>query len=142
MNIQFDTAFKIFVDLYGMPNWETNPKDGQKREEIIDMWSENLKRYTVDQVKQAAYRVYKFSKSRSFPTLNHLLAELSQHQPDENLSPQQEADRCYVYLLNHGHEPMHASRTIYDLYGVKKGGYEPKNDPVYISNPQIYKRKV
>ena len=142
MNIQFETAFQIFTDIYGMPNWEVKPKEGQDRDEIIRSWCEALKPYTVAEVKTAAYKVVKFGKVRSFPTLSHILSELDTFHREQEGSVTDEADRCFLYLLSHGIETIDACRTIYDLYGVKKGGYEPKNDPVYMGFSNIYKRKA
>ncbi len=142
MNMQFEAVFGIFSDIYGMPNWETKPKEGQDRDEIIRRWSEALKPYTVEQVKTAAYKVVKFGKVRTFPTISHVLSELDNMQAEQQITSDEEADKCYVYLLNHGVEQDQASRTIYDLYGVKKGGFEPIKDTVYMAFPNIYKRKA
>lgn len=77
-NIQFETAFQVFTDIYGLPKWEEAPKEGQNKEKIIETWCNELKGYTVEQVKEACFKVIRWGKIKTFPTLSHLLAQLSE----------------------------------------------------------------
>lgn len=80
MSVQFEEAFNRFVDVYGLPVWEEKPKSGQSREEIVRMWENELRGFTVEQVRSACYRVIRFKKNMSFPTISHLMAQLVDEQ--------------------------------------------------------------
>jgi len=129
MNIQFEAVFKIFVDIYGVPPWEAKPKEGQNREEIISLWCDELKGYTIDQVKRAAYSVAKFKKSSSFPTISHLMAELVNEKREACSAP----EAVYRELLASKFETDKTNdekrricqEAIYATHGICVDGYIP-----------------
>lgn len=84
MSMQFHEAFKIFSDVYGYPKWEVDPKEGQSKDEIVKMWQEELRPYSVGQVKTACYKVVKYRKAMTFPTISHLMSQLVDIKPESN----------------------------------------------------------
>lgn len=128
MNEQFSTAFNIFKDFYGEPTWNTNPKDGQDPTKIIEKWCEELKGYTVDQIRQACAWVTRKRRVMTFPTLDVLLCELSDKEKQvDNKSEQQ---TCLSALLNHQPpiDELVIQRTMWKLYQFKYNGYDPESD--------------
>ena len=131
MNEQFRTAMSVLSDIYGYPQWETNTKDGQNADEIAKLWSEELSQYTPEQVKSACYRVIKFRKSMTFPTISHIMAELVDEKKKEEYSLEignvKAAQKMYAYLISNSSTPKLASqRTIWNLYQVSVDGYNPQ----------------
>jgi hypothetical protein len=76
MSENYRTAMRIFVDFYGQPNWETKTKEGQSPEEIRKIWIDELNGYAEYQVKEACYRMCKYRKVMTFPTISHVMAQL------------------------------------------------------------------
>lgn len=68
-----DVAINTFVELYGFPKWE---KDGQSIEEIKRIWEEELKGYSDEQIKIACYKLFRYRKTMTFPTISQLIAML------------------------------------------------------------------
>lgn len=131
MSVQFEEAFNRFVDVYGLPAWEEKPKSGQSREEIVRMWEDELKRFTVEQVRSACYRVIRFKKNMSFPTISHLMAQLVDEPVAEDKSSSA-AWKAYHDLkqfpcprLTPEQNEMAVLRTIYRVYGVCLNGFDP-----------------
>lgn len=131
MSVQFEEAFNRFVDVYGLPAWEEKPKSGQSREEIVRMWETELKPFTVEQVRQACYRVIRFKKNMSFPTISHLMAQLVDEQTEADKSPDA-ALKAYHELMQYPHPRLTAAqnelavlRTIYRVYGACLNGFDP-----------------
>jgi hypothetical protein len=69
----FDIAIKRLTDLYGNPNW---CKDGQDIEEIKKIWESELNGYSEEQIKEACYKLFRFRKTMTFPTISQLMAML------------------------------------------------------------------
>lgn len=133
MSNQTEVAMKIFSDVYGYPNWEVKAKEGQNALEIMKIWEEELRQYTPEQVKLACYRVVKYRKAQSFPTISHLMAELVDEEKKEDCSIQvgnvKEAKKMYSYIITHGNSSKLASqRTIWNLYQVEVDGYNHETD--------------
>lgn len=76
-------AFGIFVDIYGNPSFITKPKAGQSQEEVFAVWDKELENYSEIQIKDACYRIVKYKKSMTFPTISHILAELVGEEKEE-----------------------------------------------------------
>ena len=131
MNEQFNAAFAIFTDFYGEPKWNTDPKSGQSPAKIIEKWCEELKGYTIEQIRQACAWVTRKRRVMTFPTLDVLLCELSdkEKQVDKN----SETQRCLRELLNH--EPpfydLAIQRTMWRLYRFKYKDYNPETDLIH-----------
>ena len=68
-----DIAINTFVELYGFPKWE---KDGQSIEEIKKIWEGELKDYSDEQIKIACYKLFRYRKTMTFPTISQLMAML------------------------------------------------------------------
>lgn len=133
MNEQFKTAMGVLSDIYGYPQWETNTKDGQNADEIAKLWSKELSQYTPEQVKSACYRVIKFRKSMTFPTISHIMAELvDEKKKDEyslDIGNVKEAQKMYAYLINNSTvDKLASQRTIWNLYQVEVDGYKHEED--------------
>lgn len=133
MNDQTNVALRILSDIYGYPQWEKNTKDGQNADEIIKIWAEELGNYTIEQVKNACYRVAKFRKSMTFPTISHIMAELVDEKKKDEYSLEtgnvKAAQKMYAYLINNSSAPKLASqRTIWNLYHVEVDGYKQEED--------------
>lgn len=128
MNNQTDTAIKIFTDLYGLPKWLKDEKEGQDSEKMIELWDNELKDYTPEQVKVACYRVAKYKKSNTFPSLSHILAELVDEDKQENEGD--ECQKCLRALIKK--EPpfsdLAVQRTMWRLYKFKYKDYNPDED--------------
>ena len=128
MNIQTETAIKIFNDIYGYPKWQKEAKDGQNYEEIIKLWDGELKDYTVQQVKTACYHIIKYRKNMTYPTISHLLAELVDEEKVD--IKEHDAQRCLKNLL--AHNPPFSEKviqwTMWKLYKFKYNGYEPEEE--------------
>ena len=71
--MKFDIAFKILTDLYGYPKWD---KNGQSIDEIEKIWEEELNGYTDAQIKDACYKLFRYRKTMTFPTISQLMAML------------------------------------------------------------------
>ena len=71
--MKFEKAFEVLVDLYGMPNWQ---KEGQSMEKIKGIWEEELKGYSDEQIKEACYRLFRYRKTMTFPTISQLMSML------------------------------------------------------------------
>lgn len=130
MNIQFETAFDILSNYYGLPNWEVKPKEGQSRDEIVKVWCCELKPYTVEQVKEACYWLTRKKKTMTFPSINVLMNELFNSKKEG--AQEEEAKRVYRMMREQkGFDERYkicAQRAIYDVYGVCMEGYDPKAD--------------
>ena len=128
MSQQTETAMKVFSDVYGYPAWETKTKDGQNVQEIMKIWEDELKDYTPEQVKQACYRVVKYRKAQTFPTISHLMAELCDQ--EKYIDKTDEVHLCLRELLKHTppFSDIAIQRTMWRLYQFKYLGYEPEND--------------
>ena len=129
-NIQFETAFDILSNYYGLPNWEVKPKEGQSRDEIVKVWCDELKGYTVDQVKEACYWLTRKKKTMTFPSINVLMNELFSAKKENN--PNEEAGRVYRMIRERQNYDekykICAQRAVYDVCGVCMEGYDPKTD--------------
>lgn len=128
MNKQFETAFAIFRDFYGEPKWNTDPKDGQDPEKIIEKWCEELKGYSVDQIRQACAWITRKRRVMTFPTLDVLLCELSDK--EKTINEGNERDKTLKMLLSH--EPkfddLTIQRTMWTVFGERYMGYDPETD--------------
>ena len=128
MNIQTQTAMNILSDIYGYPKWDKEAKEGQSPEKIIEVWDKELSGYTQDQVKQACYRLVKYRKAMTFPTISHMMSELvdEEHKIDTN----DETQKALRELINHQppFSDLAIQRTMWSLYGFKYLGYDPDND--------------
>lgn len=128
MNNQTDIAIKIFTDLYGLPKWLKDEKEGQDSEKMIELWDNELKDYTPEQVKVACYRVAKYKKSNTFPSLSHILAELVDEDKQENEGD--ECQKCLRALIKR--EPpfsdLAIQRTMWQLYNFSYLGYDAEKD--------------
>lgn len=128
MNKQFETAFAIFRDFYGEPKWNTDPKDGQDPEKIIEKWCEELKVYSVDQIRQACAWITRKRRVMTFPTLDVLLCELSDK--EKEVDDANAKEKTLKMLLSH--EPrfddLVIQRTMWKVFGEKYMGYDPEKD--------------
>lgn len=138
-NLQFKEAFEILSNYYGYPNWENNPKEGQKRDDIIDSWSKELSSYTVSDIKNACFWLVKKKKTMTFPSLSVLLNELFLTKKDERIA-QTDALIMYNFLMNNKNEKLShdlnklsSQRAIYRIYEVEVDGYCHKEDTGYQS---------
>lgn len=118
----------ILSDIYGYPKWDKEAKEGQSPEKIIEVWDKELSGYTQDQVKQACYRLVKYRKAMTFPTISHMMSELvdEEHKIDTN----DETQKALRELINHQppFSDLAIQRTMWSLYGFKYLGYDPDND--------------
>lgn len=132
MSQQYEVAVKILSDIYGYPKWEVNTKDGQNIQEIVKLWEQELGNYSVEQVKDACYRIAKYRKAQTFPTLSHLLAELVEEKKNNGynleVKNEREAQKMYSYLITHGMSKLASQRTIWSLYQVEIDGYNHEKD--------------
>jgi len=128
MNEQSRTAFNIFTDFYGEPKWMKDPKDGQNPETIIQQWSDELKGYTIDQIRQACAWITRKRRVMTFPTLDVLLCELSDKERDQDSDDlTKRANKAYQDgLLKYPNLPKEThQKIIYDAFGVCVNGYKP-----------------
>jgi len=133
MSQQYEVAVKIFSDIYGYPKWETKTKEGQNIQEIIKLWDAELCHYSVEQVRDACYRIVKYRKAQTFPTLSHILAELVEEKKTDEYTIEvgnvKAAQKMYAYLITHGNGNKIASqRTIWKIYQVEVDGYNHETD--------------
>lgn len=128
MSLQTEVAMKILSDVYGYPSWETKTREGQNAQEIIKIWESELKCYTVEQVKQACYRLFKYRKTQTFPTISHLMAELCDQEKSER--KEDSAQKCLKELIQHKPllNDLSIQRTMWKLYQFKYLGYDPEKD--------------
>lgn len=126
MNAQFETAFNIFRDFYGEPRWITEPKDGQNPDTIIDRWCEELKNYTIEQIRQACAWITRKRRVMTFPTLDVLLCELSDKEKASN--SENVVQSCLKTLINAGYSDLLIQRTMWKIYGFKYKDYKPEED--------------
>jgi hypothetical protein len=126
MNEQSRTAFNIFTDFYGEPKWMKEPKDGQNPETIIQQWSDELKGYTIDQIRQACAWITRKRRVMTFPTLDVLLCELSDKEKTSN--PDNEVQSCLKTLIGEGFSDLAIQRTMWKTYGFKYKDYQPEKD--------------
>lgn len=68
-----DIAINTFIELYGVPHWE---KEGQSIDEIKKLWEKELNDYSEEQIKTACYKLFRFRKTMTFPTISQLMAML------------------------------------------------------------------
>lgn len=123
MNIQTETAMRIFTDIYGMPNWEKNVKEGQSPSEIIKLWDDELSGYTEQQVKNACYKLAKFRKVMTFPTISHLMSELCDE--DKDVKTDNQVQFVLKALLNNKElSELAIQRTMWNLYKYSYNGYK------------------
>lgn len=128
MNEQTSMAMRILSDIYGYPQWEKNTKDGQNADEIIKLWSDELGHYTTEQVKQACYRLAKYRKAMTFPTISHLMAELCDEEKEKDTET--EPQRVLKEVLNH-QPPFDddvIQRVMWMSYRIKYKDYDPNSD--------------
>lgn len=126
MSQQTETAMKIFSDVYGYPVWEVKAKEGQNALEIMKIWEDELKKYTPEQVKQACYRVVKYRKAQTFPTISHLMAELCEEEKVVDTTDEQK--RVLKELVTHN-PPLQdeaIQKVMWDIYGFSYKGYKPE----------------
>lgn len=71
-----DVVIPTLSGLYGAPDWLIKPKKDQKPELIIQQWAEKLGDYSKEQLETACLEVFKWNKSRSFPTMVTIQAQL------------------------------------------------------------------
>jgi len=128
MRIQTQTAMNILTDIYGYPKWEKETKDGQSYDKIIELWDNELSEYTPEQIKTACYRLIKYRKAMTFPTISHLMSELVDE--EKNYDDKNEQQRVLAELLNRQppFDDLAIQRTMWSLYGMKYKGYEPELD--------------
>ena len=117
MNIQTETAIKIFTDLYGEPIWINNPKENQEPAKIIKLWDEELSGYTVEQVKQACYKVAKRKRSMTFPTINHIMVELA-YEEKENQQDIGTSEATISLLKRNGYSDEVIDRVVFRLHNI------------------------
>lgn len=137
-NRQFRVAFEILSAYYGLPKWESNPKEGQSRDEIVNTWCCELSKYTVDQVREACYWLTRRIRTMAFPTIAVLMNELLNKEP-ENIEKEKEPYRLYNHLLRHSGltlssptiEKLTSQRAIYRIYELEVDGYRYKEDTGY-----------
>ena len=130
MNIQTQTAMEILSDIYGYPKWDKEAKEGQSPEKIIELWDKELSGYTSDQVKQACYRLVKYRKAMTFPTISHLMSELVDE--EHKIDAGDEAQRVLRELINHQppFDEIAIQRTMWSLYGYSYNGYDNEKNKV------------
>lgn len=124
--MQYEIAFKIFSDVYGYPAWETKTKEGQNAQEIIKIWEEELKKYKPEQVKQACYRVVKYRKAQTFPTISHLMAELCE---EEKVVDEKDKEKRVLRELLNQNPPLSENviqKVMWDMYKFSYNGYNPE----------------
>ena len=128
MNVQFETAYAILRDFYGEPQWLENPKAGQSTDAIIEKWCEELKGYSIDQIRQACAWLTRKRRVMSFPSLDVLLCELSDKEKTEDSS--NESQRVLREMINHQPplDEIVIQRTMWRLYGIKYLDYDPEKD--------------
>jgi len=128
MTPQFEEAMRIFTDIYGYPKWEKEAKDGQSRDAIVSLWDRELREYTVQDVKEACYRLIRYRKTMTFPTISHLMSELIDKQKE--MSKDDEIHMVLKALLN-AKPPcseLATQRTMWAIYQYKYNGYDPEKD--------------
>lgn len=81
-SLQTETAIETLSDLFGKPKWELNPPEGFNRDVFLSGWDEELRKYSETQVKKACLRYGKYAKTRTFPTLMHIMAQLVDEEPE------------------------------------------------------------
>lgn len=130
MNIQTQTALKIFSDIYGNPKWLTNEKEGQNSDKIVEMWDSELKDYAIEQIKKACYSIVKYRRAMTFPTLSHIIAEL--YDVEKKVNPENECQRVLKCLIDHhdgsDHSLLAIQRTMWRIYQYSYLGYDVKKD--------------
>lgn len=90
--MKFERAFEVLVDLYGMPNWQ---KEGQSMDKIKGIWEEELSGYTDEQIKDACYRLFRYRKTMTFPTISQLMAMLYDEERTQPKEEQHKQEKCY-----------------------------------------------
>lgn len=81
-SLQTQTALDTISELYGTPNWLSDPKKGMKIDSIFAQWDAALKGYTEEQVRIAIQKLWKYAKVSTTLRLGHILAELSDVAPE------------------------------------------------------------
>ena len=87
-SLQTKTVLKIFADIYGIPSWQKNPRDGQDVAKIIKLWNDTLHGYSINQVEEAAFLIVRSQKSMRFPTVSHMRAQLFDKSKEEDVKKQ------------------------------------------------------
>jgi len=101
VNEQAQTAINIFTDYYGTPKWLDNPKVGQKPEEIMGVWSQELKGYTTGQIREACNWIVRRRRVMTFPSIDTLLCELSDREKQKDtLTPEEAIKSDLNFWLN------------------------------------------
>lgn len=72
------SMIKVLSDLYGAPQWLTKPKDGQEAETVFNEWVDEFGDYDEYDLKQACRRHYRWNKGKTFPTISHIAAQLTE----------------------------------------------------------------
>lgn len=80
---KYNLVTDILTELYGSPKWELEKKEGQSKIKVMNEWDKALSGYADDQLQNACYRIFKFKKSSSYPSLSHLLSELVDEKPED-----------------------------------------------------------
>ncbi len=98
MSRQFDEALSRLAEVYGMPNWMNNPKDGQDTDAVRKVWEVELSPYSPEQVKEACYRVIRWRKAQNFPAISELMGYLVDEEkkglPENETRYQREVISC------------------------------------------------
>ena len=69
--------FNTLSELYGSPEWLSEIKPMQDPQTILGEWKEIVREYAADDVINAARRLFRFGKIKTFPMPAHILAELA-----------------------------------------------------------------
>lgn len=69
--------FNTLSELYGSPEWLNEIKPMQDPQTILEEWKEIVREYAADDVINAARRLFRFGKIKTFPMPVHILAELA-----------------------------------------------------------------
>lgn len=69
--------FNTLSELYGSPEWLNEIKPMQDPQTILGEWKEIVREYASDDVINAARRLFRFGKIKTFPMPAHILAELA-----------------------------------------------------------------
>lgn len=128
---QTRTALNTLSAIYGNPSWRGTPAE----KDVISEWDKLFKNYSDEQVKKACLRYAKFKKEGKFPSLACIEAELVDETFNEDKGDKVEiANRCFAYWQAHKNEcdpiptELTMKQTIWKLYGVAVGGYNPVFD--------------
>lgn len=118
---KYNLVTEILTELYGSPKWELDKKEGQSRIKVMNEWEKALCNYSEDQLRTVCYRIFKFKKSGSYPTLSHLLSELVDENPeDRNKSITKEKSELEIWYEKHVVDRIKNKMPMDYLYPVYK----------------------